>query len=345
MKRRELFGAACVLGSASLLAHAQKASAAAPDPLKPQRLRKGDAVTVVAPARVGYERIELEYAGDILRALGLEPRFGGNIGKRFGYLAGLDAERAHDINQAFADPAIKGVFAMRGGWGSGRLLPLLDYRAMTDNPKILLGYSDITALLLAAYRRSGLVGVHGPNILSDWNPFVVDLLQRLLFEGEEIEYRPQRPQTDSLATLEGRIQTLVPGSARGRLIGGNLTVLAALVGTPYLPQLDGCLLFLEDVHEPVYRIDRALTQLRLAGLLERANGIIFGAFRDIPLETGYGDFALYEVLEQHCQAVGKPAFLGASFGHLAQNSPLPLGVEARMDAASGVIRLLEAAVR
>ena len=126
--------------------------------------------------------------------------------------------------------------------------------------------------------------------------------------------------------------------------GFEFSVLASLVGTPYLPDLRGCILFLEDVHEQVYRIDRALTQLRLAGLLEQVNGIVFGEFRDIPPENGFGEFALYELLGQHCRAVGRPAFLGAAFGHVANNSPLPLGVPAEMDAEAGTLRLLEAAV-
>jgi muramoyltetrapeptide carboxypeptidase len=299
---------------------------------------------VVAPASATFERIELEYAGDVLRALELEPRFGEHTARRFGYLAGEDAQRAEDFNRAFGDRSIDAVFALRGGWGSGRMLPLIDFPLIARNPKLLFGYSDITALLLAVQARCGLTGIHGPNLLSDWNPFVVDLLKRLVFDAEAVEYRAFRPQTDSLASMEGRIQTLVPGVAEGRLVGGNLTVLAALVGTPYMPDLRGCLLFLEDVHEAIYRLDRAMTQLRLAGLLEQVAGIVFGGFSDIPREDGFGGFTLTEMLEQHCRAVKKPAYLGAAFGHVAHNSPIPLGVRARMDADAGVLRLLEPAV-
>ncbi len=309
-----------------------------------RRLRKGDVVGVVAPASVTYETIEIDYAGDVIRALGLEPRFGANVSKRFGYLAGEDEARAADINAAFADPGITAVFALRGGWGSGRLLPKLDYAAIARTPKLLLGYSDITALLLALYARSGVIGVHGPNLLSDWNPFVVEVLRDLLFEGKRVEYLPHKPETHSLATMEGRIQTLVPGTAEGELLGGNLTVLSSLVGTPYLPDMRGKLLFLEDVHEAVYRIDRAMTQLRLAGVLAQVSGLIFGEFKDIPPENGYGAFTLAEVLEQHCRAVGKPAFLGAAFGHVSRNSAIPVGITARMDATSGSIKLLEPVV-
>jgi muramoyltetrapeptide carboxypeptidase len=327
MLRREL-----VLAGAFGLAAAAvqpRAMARATTP-RYRRLRKGDVVAVVAPASVTYEKIELDYAGDVLRALGLEPRFGANVAKRFGYLAGEDGARAADINAAFADPAVAAVFALRGGWGSGRLLPLLDYAAI--------------ALLLALNARSGLVGVHGPNLLSDWNPFVVEVLRELLFEGKRVEYRPHRPETDSLATLEGRIQTLVPGVAEGELVGGNLTVFSSLVGTPYLPDMRGKLLFLEDVHEAVYRIDRAMTQLRLAGILDQVSGVVFGEFKDIPPENGYGEFTLGEVLEQHCRAAGKPAFLGAAFGHVPENSAIPVGVRARMDAVAGVVSLLEPVV-
>jgi len=342
MLRRNLLRGTALLAASAALAHAE--GAAGRSPLRPPRLRPGDRVAIVAPAGVSYQPLELEYACDVVRALGLEPRPGANVSRRFGYLAGQDAERAADLNAAFADPAVAAIFALRGGWGSGRVLPALDYAGIARNPKLLIGYSDITALLLANYARCGLVGVHGPNLLSQWNPFVVEQLRRLVFAGERLEYRPRQPQTDLLATMEGRYQTLVPGTARGVLIGGNLTVLASLVGTPYLPELRGALLFLEDVHEPVYRIDRALTQLRLAGLLQQVSGIVFGEFRDIPPDNGLGEFALYEVLEQHCREFGKPAFLGAAFGHVAYNSPLPLGVSAEMDAGSGTIRLLEPAV-
>lgn len=338
MHRRQL------LGLTALAALVPSTGWSAGVPPRPRRLRPGDAVMVVAPAGVTYERIELDYAGDVLRALGLEPRFAANVASRFGYLAGEDAARAEAITRAFRDDGVAAVFALRGGWGTGRLLPLLDYRAIARHPKILLGYSDITALLLALRARCGFTGVHGPNLLSDWNPHVVDLLRRLLFAGERVEYLPVKPPTESLASMEGRIQTLVPGRASGELVGGNLTVLASLVGTPYLPDLRGCLLFLEDVHEPVYRIDRALTQLRLAGLLDRVSGIVFGAFSKIPPENGFGDFALYEVLEQHSRAAGKPAFLGAAFGHIPANSPLPVGVRAEMDADTGRLSLLEPAV-
>jgi muramoyltetrapeptide carboxypeptidase len=342
MLRRDLVRGAGALGLAASLARAE--GAGRERILRPRRLRAGDRVAIVAPAGVSYQPLELEYATDVIRALGLEPQPGANVAQRFGYLAGQDAERAADVNKAFADPGIAALFALRGGWGCARVLPHLDYAAMARNPKPLLGYSDITALLLAIYARCGLVGVHGPNLLSKWNPFVVEQLRRLLFEGEALEYRPRRPKTELLATMEGRYQTLVPGTARGPLVGGNLTVLASLVGTPYLPDLRGCLLFLEDVHEPVYRIDRALTQLRLAGLLEQVNGFVFGEFRDIPPDNGLGEFALYEILEQHCRAAGKPGFLGAAFGHVAHNSPLPLGVRAELDAGAGTVRLLEAAV-
>ena len=341
MRRRDVVRMGSIALATASLAAPVSARAAAP---RYRRLRKGDVVGVVAPASVTYEKIEIDYAGDVLRALGLEPRFGANVSTRFGYLAGEDAARASDINTAFADPEVAAVFALRGGWGSGRLLPLLDYSAIARTPKLVLGYSDITALLLALNARAGLLGVHGPNLMSDWNPYVVEVLRELLFEGKRVEYRPYRPETDSLATLEGRIQTLVPGVAEGELVGGNLTVLSSLVGTPYLPDMQGKLLFLEDVHEAVYRIDRSMTQLRLAGILDKVSGVVFGEFRDIPPENGYGEFTLGEVLEQHCRAAGKPAFLGAAFGHVPENSAIPIGVRARMDAGTGTVRLLEPVV-
>jgi muramoyltetrapeptide carboxypeptidase len=313
--------------------------------LRPMRLREGDTVALFAPATVTYEALELELAVETLEAMGLRVKVGRHVLDRYGYFAGGDKQRAGDINRAFADPEVKGLFALRGGWGSSRLLPLLDYDAIARNPKIVLGYSDITSLLNGILARTGLVTFHGPNAWSEWNSYSYQSMRNLLFDGEALVYRNEPQKNGDLVAKKNRIQTITPGIARGDLIGGNLTLVAALLGTPYLPSFEGRILFLEDVSEAIYRMDRMLTQLALAGKLQQLAGIVFGQFVGVEPQAGFGNFSLMDIFRQHCEPLGIPCYYGASFGHVAKNSTLPLGVRAEMDAAAGTLALLESAVR
>jgi muramoyltetrapeptide carboxypeptidase len=234
---------------------------------------------------------------------------------------------------------------VRGGWGCARLLPLLDWRTISRNPKILLGYSDITTLLLSLHAKTGLVTFHGPVGSSQWNPFSVGYLKRVLQEGEAVTFEnPKEIDEDDLAQTENRVQTLRPGTARGRLLGGNLTVLTSLVGSGYLPDWDGCILFLEDVEEAPYRIDRMLTQLRLAGILQKARAVIWGNCTDCDPGEGFGSLTITDVLQDHLQPLGVPAWSGAMIGHIHRQFTLPVGMEVEVDATAGRIRMLEPAV-
>jgi muramoyltetrapeptide carboxypeptidase len=245
----------------------------------------------------------------------------------------------------FADPEVRAIHCVRGGWGCARLLPLLDWQTISRNPKILLGYSDITALLLALHAKTGLVTFHGPVGTSQWNPFNVGLLKRVLQEGEAVTFENLKEiDEDHLTVTENRVQTIRPGTAKGRLLGGNLTVLTALVGTGYLPDWDGCVLFLEDVEEAPYRVDRMLTQLRLAGILQKARAVIWGHCSDCKPGEGYGSLTVTEVLHDHIEPLGVPAWQGAMIGHIDRQFTLPVGVEVEVDAAAGTIRMLEPAV-
>jgi muramoyltetrapeptide carboxypeptidase len=317
---------------------------AAPALVRPGRLRPGDTVALVAPASATFLQAEIEAALALVEALGLKPKPGAHLTSRHGYLAGRDEERAADVNAAFADPEVRGVLAIRGGWGSARLLPHLDFAAVARQPKILLGYSDVTALLLALHARTGLVTFHGPIGLSAWTPFTAGLARRLLFEADAPEYRNLVVDDGRLVPRQHRTRTLTPGSARGRLLGGNLTVLAHLVGTPYLPDWRGALLFLEDVHEEIYRIDRMLTHLRLAGILGAVAGVVFGTCSECDPGQGYGSLTLEEVLDEHLKPLGVPAYSGAMIGHIDDQFTLPVGLEAELDARAGTLRLLGPAV-
>ena len=194
------------------------------------------------------------------------------------------------------------------------------------------------------YARTGMVTFHGPSGRSGWNTFTVDYVKRLLFEGESITYKNPDNVGDNLTQVKDRIQTIAPGKVSGRLVGGNLTVLTALIGSEYLPDWQGHILFLEDVGEGIYRIDRMMTQLKLAGVLDQISGFVFGKCTGCDADSGYSSFTLEEVLADHIKPLGIPAFRGSMIGHISNKFTIPLGVLAEIDASKGTIQLLESAV-
>ncbi|MGA0073157.1 MAG: S66 peptidase family protein, partial [Steroidobacteraceae bacterium] len=306
------------------------------------RVRPGDKIVLVSPATAAFETQPMEIMADAFRTLDLEVTLGGNFYQRHGYFAGTDAERAADINAAFADPSVKMIFA-RGGWGSARLLPLLDYETITANPKVLLGYSDATALITGVHAKTGLVTFHGPTPVSR---FSAEYIRRVVMDGEALEMsNPVDIPENKTVQTEDRIQVLRPGKARGRLLGGNLTVLTAIMGSEYLPNFDGAILFLEDVNEAVYRVDRMFTELKLAGILDRIAGFVFGRCTDCDPDSSYGSLTLEEVLKEHILPLGIPAFSGSMIGHISEQFTLPLGIDAELDAGRGSLQLLTPAVR
>jgi muramoyltetrapeptide carboxypeptidase len=300
---------------------------------------------LIAPASANFLSADIEIAQEVARALGLEPRLGTHVRDRHGYLAGRDEDRAADLNRCFADPQVRAVLAIRGGWGCARTLPHLDWDAIARNPKVLAGYSDITALHCGIHARTGLVTFHAPNALGAWPPFSVEQFRRVAFDGEAVAMaNPPGTAEERLVQRGHRTRTITPGTARGRLVGGNLTVLTALLGSPYVPSLDGAILFLEDVREDIYRVDRMLTQLALAGSLKRLRGFAFGTCDQCGPGEGYGSLTLEEVLDEHVRPLGVPAYEGAMIGHQERQFTVPVGVEAEIDAAAGTITMLEPAV-
>ncbi len=318
-----------------------------PAVVKPKRLAQGDTVELVAPANATFNTIDLQIAKESLEALGFKVKIGAHLLDRHGYLAGDDTSRANDINKAFADPAVAAVHAIRGGWGSARLLPYLDFDAVRRNPKILIGYSDITALLLSIHAKTGLVTFHGPIGLGRWDSYSLDYYKRVLFGGEQVTYSNKQGLSDrnALVQTEFRTQTITPGKARGRLVGGNLTVMTTILGSPYLPDWENTILFTEDVHEDFYRIDRMLTQLKLAGVLGKIKGFVFGSCSECgPGDGNYGALTLEEIFADHIKPLGVPAWQGAMIGHSQPQWTLPLGVEVEIDAGKGTLTLLESPV-
>jgi len=316
-----------------------------PPRVAPPRLRKGDTLGLVAPAGFVGDRFGLEEIADTVRAMGLEPKFAPHLLSREGYLAGPDAARAEDLMAMFADESVRAIMAVRGGWGGARILPLLDFAKIARTPKLFCGFSDNTALHLAFAARTGVTSIHGPNASASWPPAAWESFAGIAFEGATPTYAVPSGGGANLAGRGSGVRTFRSGTARGRLLGGNLSVLAALVGTPYLPDFSGAILFLEDTNESEYRIDRMLTQLKLAGVLDGLAGLVFGQCTGCTNpDGGYSNFTIYEVLDSRFATLGIPAFQGLSFGHIAAQVSLPVGTLSEIDADAGTLRLLEPAV-
>jgi muramoyltetrapeptide carboxypeptidase len=306
--------------------------------IRPPPLSAGAVVRVIAPAGpFDAEGFDLGLA--VLRdRLGLRPRFRADIASRDRYLAGSDGRRADEWKEAVADVEAKAIFCARGGYGAMRILPAIDPRPLLDWPKLFVGFSDDVAIH-AALNRAGLVTVHGPVVtqLGRLPEEPLEHLRVLLFGGAE---RPEGPGAPPPGAGLPGTATIRPGRASGPLLGGTLTILAHLAGTPYLPSFDGAILFLEDVGEKPYRLDRYLTQLRLAGLLDRVAGIAVGQL------SGCDDAGVrgLDVVREAALDLGVPAIEGVEAGHEDRNFALPLGARATLVAPGpgdgGVPRLL-----
>ena len=318
-----------------------------PAVVRAKRLAAGDTVALVAPASATFHAVDVDIARESLEALGLKVKVGRHLMERHGYLAGADKDRAADINTFFADQGVAAVLPIRGGWGSARVLPHLDFDLIRRNPKIVLGYSDITALLLSIHARTGLITFHGPNGIGRWDAWSVDYLKRVLFNAEAVRLENPKSLTErnSLVQIENRVQTVTAGTARGRLLGGNLTVLTTILGSPYVPSWDGAILFLEDVDEDLYRIDRMFTQLRLVGALEKIRGFVFGTCSECGPGEGFASLTLEEILADHIKPLGVPAWFGAMIGHQTPQWTLSVGGDVEIDATKGTIAMLAPAVR
>ena len=287
-------------------------------PAKP--LRSGSLVALVAPAGPLQNPDELPRAQENARSLGWEPLVGAHASSRTGYLAGHDRDRLNDINRALRDPKIDAIWCLRGGYGMMRILPGIDYDALSRSPKAIIGYSDITALHAAVQRKCKLITFHGPTAREMLTDFSRDSFQRAVIE-----------HTDSCG-VAAEARELNAGSAEGRLVGGNLAVLSSLCGTPYMPDLTDGILVLEDVNEPVYRVDRMLEQLRLSGVLNGCKAIVFGSCSGCD-ETTPGR-AFDDVLSELAHSLGVPCLTGIPIGHIAEQWTVPLGATARLDTAA-----------
>ena len=313
----------------------------------PPRFVPGDTIGIAAPASPPEKPEIIDEAIARFTGLGFKIKPGANLRQRDGYLAGSDGQRAADINALFADPEVKGIFALRGGYGSCRILPLLDYDLIRANPKPFIGYSDITAMHLAILVRSGLVTFHGSNASSAFTEGNIAVCRSMLMGSRRppgdgaadpaLEDRglptDARPHVLFSRDIHGsKLKTIIPGQVEGQLLGGNFTCLLRLLATPYAPDFRGSILFLEDTGEKAYRVDGMFTHLRLAGILDQIGGLILGQFDHTdPAEQD----RITAVLEREAKRIGVPCVSGAPIGHFPEQIIVPQGAPAALDATIG----------
>ncbi len=299
--------------------------------IHPPIIRRGDTVGVITPSSALVDDEGYSIAEDNFKRLGLRLQWGQHVGKKYGYLAGKDEERLADLHAMFGNPEIKAIVCLRGGSGAARVLDQLDYELIARNPKIFMGYSDITAFHQAIHTQTGLITFHGAVANSRWTPMVISQFEQLFFKGKPPMY----------TVPQNSVRTLSPGTAEGKLLGGNLTVLTGIAGSKYFPDFNDSILFLEDISEEPYRIDRMFSQLALSGALRKINGFIFGRCSDCEAKNPGNSLTLEQILDDYIKPLGIPAYQGALIGHMDEQFMLPVGARVRMDANQGSIAVLE----
>jgi muramoyltetrapeptide carboxypeptidase len=311
--------------------------------IKPARLKQGDLIRLIAPGSPCAEE-KIATAISKLEGQGFRVRYTDAIRKRNGYLAGTDQERIDDLHAAFEDKEARAVWCIRGGYGCTRIIPQLDYGLIKANPKILVGYSDVTALIHAIHQKTGLVGFHGPVGATPQSEYNRDLLERTIVAGENP--LAIRGSEEQLLNTDEAYQPYIirGGSAEGELSGGNLCLLAAMAGTDFGVNFKDKIVFLEEVGEKPYRIDRMVTQLMQSSDLHLAKAIVLGVFEDCQPKNDLYSLGLKETLEFLFKPLGIPVMYGFSFGHVSQICTLPVGIRARFDADRMELTLLESAV-
>ena len=310
-------------------------------PIKPKALIRGDVIGVISPASAPASQEKIDKGAEYLERLGYRVKFGKNVRAVRGFLAGADEERASDVNEMFADKKVKAIIAVRGGYGTPRLLPLINYNLIKHNPKIFVGYSDLTALQLALYKKTGLVSFSGPmagvEMFKGIHPFTEEHFWQMI------------TSTKKLGTLHNPdsrpLKPMGKGRASGVLIGGNLSLITSIAGTPYLPSFKNSILFFEEIEEESYRFDRMMNQLALAGIFKDAKGIVIGELTDIkPADITKPHLTVEQIIADHLSFLSKPILTGLVYGHVPRKLTMPIGIRATVDATRCSLSLLEAAV-
>lgn len=312
---------------------------------KPKKLSPGSKVSIVAPGSAVTDPDSILYAANALKHFGLQYELSPHILKGSGYKTRTVTERVSDLHHAFSSDS-DAILCIRGGYGSGQLLDDIDYDLIKKNPKIIAGFSDITTLLIAINKICGLITFHTPVLMSAFSDYTAKIFKNMLFGENSYPKSFGNPETISGIRAKYPTREINPGSANGKLIGGNLSLICSLMGTPYEIVTEGKILFLEDVGEQPYRIDRMLTQLKQSGKLATAAGIIFGDCNDCTATYSRDtwDASLGEVLDGIFKDIDVPVFSGLMIGHSVDQISLPLGIEAEMNTAKGEISLLESPI-
>jgi muramoyltetrapeptide carboxypeptidase len=313
--------------------------------IKPARLKKGDTIAIVSPGSYITEQ-EKEESINNIRELGFNVIYSDRLMQKNGYFSATDKERAADLNEMFKRNDVKGIICARGGYGCARILPYLDYDLIENNPKPLIGFSDVTALHYAIYKNCNLVTFHGPVSISTFSKFSVKNFEDVLM-NPTFELDLMNSETDNNYNPYG-ITVISGGTAEGKLIGGNLTLAVSLIGTEYDIDYSGKIIFLEEFLEEPYRIDRMLTQMIQAGKFDDAKGIALGVFKlcesDKTNPSFSSSYTLMEVLKDRLGNLGIPVIYGLSFGHVVDKFTLPLGINAELNTNNQELKLLEPAV-
>jgi muramoyltetrapeptide carboxypeptidase len=308
--------------------------------VKPAALKPGDTVGMIMPASPLDDRARITAAQELLASMGLRWKMGAYVEERDGYLAGSVEHRLADLHAMFRDPEVKMVWCIRGGYGTPTLLAGLDLALIRRNPKLFCGYSDITALHLALQQKCGLMTLHGPNAASKFPEYTLDFFRRAIFEAKPLG-RLANPTTPSPGSTHS-VRVIRPGKARGRITGGNLSLIAATMGTPFEIETAGRILCIEDVGEEPYRIDRMLANLQLAGKLDQAAGVVLGECSDCE-PKGPNSLSLDEVFNRYFGRLKVPVISGLTFGHTTDQFTLPIGASALLETEQQALVVEEAA--
>ncbi len=315
--------------------------------IKPPVLKAGSTIAIVAPAS-GVAGGEILDAAATLRNLGFNVKIGQHLTRGFGYLAARDDKRAEEFMKFIRDPEVNCVMAVRGGYGVMRILPLLDFDEIRANPKVIMGYSDITALLNAIYQRSNMIAFHGPVATSTFDRYTLDSFRRTVMKVAPAGEFSESDEFKGTVFSEARASAIVKGKAQGRLVGGNLSLVTAVMGTPYDIDTKGKILFLEEVQEEPYKVDRMLMQLVLGGKLQGCAGVALGRFTKCEASSRSGEFrlslSLEEVLRDILEPLKIPVVYGLSIGHIKSKLTVPVGALATLDATARTITIDEASV-
>lgn len=309
--------------------------------LKPKAIKRGDVIGVIAPASAPASQEKIDKGAEYLERLGYRVKLGKNVRAIRGFLAGSDQQRAADINEMFGDKHVKAIIAVRGGYGTPRLLPLIDYSLVKRNPKIFVGYSDLTALQLAMFTRAGLISFSGPMVgvemFNGIDPFTEENFWSLLTSTKK-QGLINNPDGQPLEPVH-------KGIASGALLGGNLSLITSIAGSPYLPSFKNSILYIEEIEEECYRFDRMMNQLKLAGIFKSTKGILIGQLTDVkPSDTSKPFLTADEVLDDYLSPLKKPILKGLVYGHVARKLTMPVGIRAKIDASIGSLEFLEPAV-